>query len=160
MADTSEISALCERLAQAHQDKDADAIVGCYATDAIVYSLAPPLKDRIDLEGTREWLKTWDGPVRVDAEDIDLVVREDIAWSTALNRMTGTKTDGEHEDIWFRTTMCFRKIDGTWLIVHEHSSTPFYMDGSLKATMDLKPETSIVPDPNANAHGQDERRPA
>lgn len=135
-----DIVALCARLAQAHYDKDADAIVGCYAPDAVIYSLAPPLKDKIDLEGTREWLKTWDGPVVVGAEDVDLVVGEDMAWSTALNRMSGTKTDGTRDDIWFRATMCFRKIDGAWLIVHDHSSTPFYMDGSLKAAVDLQPE--------------------
>lgn len=138
--DRDEIIMLCQRLGEAHYEKDADAIVACYAADAVIYSLAPPLKDKIDLVGTREWLKTWDGPILLDAEDVDLVVGEDTAWSTALNRMRGTKTDGTREDIWFRTTMCFRKIDGDWRIVHDHSSTPFYMDGSLKAAIDLKPE--------------------
>jgi ketosteroid isomerase-like protein len=33
----------------------------------------------------------------------------------------------------------FRKIDGKWAIAHEHSSVPFYMDGSYKAAVDLKP---------------------
>jgi ketosteroid isomerase-like protein len=28
---------------------------------------------------------------------------------------------------------------GAWQIVHEHISTPFYMDGSLKAAVDLTP---------------------
>ena len=26
-----------------------------------------------------------------------------------------------------------------WKIMHEHSSVPFYMDGSFKAAVDLKP---------------------
>lgn len=142
--DYDEITALCRRLGQAHHDKDAGAIVGCYAIDAVIYSLAPPLKDKIDHAGTIAWLATWDGPITFDAEDVDLVVGDGLAWSTALNRMRGTKTDGTKEDIWFRTTMCFRKIDGAWRIVHDHSSTPFYMDGSLKAAVDLKPPTLVA----------------
>ena len=36
-------------------------------------------------------------------------------------------------------TLGFRKIDDEWTITHEHSSVPFYMDGSFKAAIDLKP---------------------
>ncbi len=142
--DRQDIEALCRRLGQAHHDKDAGAIVDCYAPDAVVYSLAPPLKDKIDPEGMAEWLATWQGPVLVDAEDVDLVIGPEIAWSTALNRIRGTKKNGTKEDIWFRTTMCFRKVDGEWKIAHDHSSTPYYMDGSLKAAVDLKPVSSLA----------------
>src|SRR5262249_19095659 len=44
-------------------------------------------------------------------------------------RMRG-RQGGEHRDIWFRATMGLRKTGGRWLIVHDHSSVPFYMDGS------------------------------
>jgi hypothetical protein len=37
------------------------------------------------------------------------------------------------------THSCFRKIDEEWKIVHEHESVLFYMDGSFKAAVDLKP---------------------
>jgi ketosteroid isomerase-like protein len=53
--------------------------------------------------------------------------------------MRGTRTGGEKTDLWFRHTVCFRKVDGTWKIVHFHESVPFYMDGSYKAAIDLKP---------------------
>jgi ketosteroid isomerase-like protein len=46
------------------------------------------------------------------------------------------ETRDEH---WFRQTLCFRKINGAWTIVHEHESVPFYMDGSFRAAIDLKP---------------------
>jgi ketosteroid isomerase-like protein len=42
-------------------------------------------------------------------------------------------------DLWFRSTLGLRKSDGVWRIVHEHTSTPFYMDGSFRAAVDLKP---------------------
>ncbi len=47
--------------------------------------------------------------------------------------------DGEKVDMWLRETLCFRKIDGRWLVTHEHASVPFYMDGSERAALDLKP---------------------
>lgn len=142
----SDIIALCQRLGRAHHDRDARAIVDCYAPGAVIYSLAPPLRDDITLEGIAAWLATWDGPIELDAEEVDLVVGDGIGWSTALNRIYGKKTDGTVEDLWFRTTMCFREFEGGWLIVHDHSSTPFYMDGSYRAAIDLKPDAGqIVP---------------
>ena len=53
--------------------------------------------------------------------------------------MIATTTKGPKIDIWFRHTLGFRKIDGRWKITHEHSLVPFYMDGSHKAAVDLKP---------------------
>ncbi|MGH3952300.1 MAG: hypothetical protein ACRDSE_24830 [Pseudonocardiaceae bacterium] len=35
-------------------------------------------------------------------------------------------------------TLGFRRDGETWLITHEHASTPFYMDGSFLAATDLK----------------------
>jgi PhnB protein len=42
-------------------------------------------------------------------------------------------------DIWIRATVCLRRIEGEWKIAHEHTSVPFYMDGSARAAVDLKP---------------------
>jgi ketosteroid isomerase-like protein len=41
--------------------------------------------------------------------------------------------------MWYRTTMCLQKASGQWRIVCDHSSVPFYMDGSYRAAVDLKP---------------------
>jgi ketosteroid isomerase-like protein len=51
----------------------------------------------------------------------------------------GTRTNGEETDVWVRVTACRRKINGKGLITHEHVSVPFYMDGSYRAAVDLKP---------------------
>ncbi len=53
--------------------------------------------------------------------------------------MTGRKTDGEVIDLWRRQTFGLKRVRGAWKIVHEHSSVPFYMDGSYRAAIDLKP---------------------
>lgn len=143
MTDMEEIVALYTRLGHAHRNKDAEGIVACYSRNALVFSLAPPLKNiGVNHDETASWLSTWDGPVIVGDENVEIVIEGEIAWKTALTNMQGVKTDGTEENLWYRSTMCLRKIDGEWLIVHDHSSTPFYMDGSLKAAVDLSPQSS------------------
>ena len=41
--------------------------------------------------------------------------------------------------LWFRVTLGLRKIDGRWLVTHEHESVPFEMDGSFRASIGLRP---------------------
>ena len=138
------IEALCRRLAEAHATKDADAIVGCYAPDAVVFNLAPPLGKRgLDRDEVAAWLTTWDGPIAIDTTDVELyvsgeVVSGEVGFSTAMTRMRG-RQGGEARDIWFRSTLCFRQTADGWRIVHEHTSVPFYMDGSYRAAIDLTP---------------------
>lgn len=93
-------------------------------------------------EGLTAWLATWDGPVRIDNQDADFAVQGDLAYISAINRMRGTQSDGTAVDLWFRTTMVFARREGRWRIVHEHSSVPFHMDGSLRAAVDLRPQNS------------------
>jgi ketosteroid isomerase-like protein len=62
-----------------------------------------------------------------------------VAFSHSLNRISGKRTNGEETDVWVRATACFRKMDGKWKVTHEHFSVPFYMDGSGRAAVDLKP---------------------
>jgi ketosteroid isomerase-like protein len=52
--------------------------------------------------------------------------------------MSGTKTNGEKPDLWFRTTVAYRKIDGDWRVTHVHESVPFDMT-TFQALLDLRP---------------------
>ena len=138
-ADRAEIEALFQQLGRAHADRDADAIVEAYAPDAVIYDLAPPLGRRgMNRDSVAVWLASWDGPIQIEARDADLTVDGDVAFASALNRMRGRQS-GEDRDLWYRTTICLRKTNGRWRIVHDHSSVPFYMDGSYRAAVDLKP---------------------
>jgi ketosteroid isomerase-like protein len=89
-------------------------------------------------DSVEAWLSGWDGPIHIDARDVNLTVDGDLAFVSALNRMRG-RIGGEDQDMWYRTTMCFQRIGERWRIVHDHSSVPFYMDGSYRAAVDLNP---------------------
>jgi uncharacterized protein (TIGR02246 family) len=138
-AQKAEIEALFQQLARAHADHDADAIVELYAPDVVIYDLSPPLvRHGMDRDSVAAWLAGWDGPIRIDPRDVNLSIDGNLAFVSALNRMRG-RQGGEDQDIWYRTTMCLRKMSGQWRIVCDHSSVPFYMDGSYRAAVDLKP---------------------
>jgi len=135
----AEIEALFQKLEKAHIDHDADAIVEAYAQDAVIFDLAPPLERRgMNRDSVAAWLAGWEGPIQIDAREVNLTVDGDLAFVSALNKMRG-RIDGEDQDMWYRTTMCLRKINRRWRIVCDHSSVPFYMDGSYRAAVDLKP---------------------
>ena len=137
--DRAEIEALFQKLASAPANHDAEAIVEAYAPDAVMFDLAPPLGRRgMNRDKVVAWLAGWDGPIQIDARDVSLTVGGNLAFVSALNRMRG-RQGGEDQDLWYRTTMCLQKMDGRWHITCDHSSVPFYMDGSYRAAVDLQP---------------------
>ena len=120
--------------------KNADGVMAHYAPDSVTFDLAPPLiSTGADAKGLQAWFATWPGPIGYEIRDLNITAGDDAAFCHSLNRLSGTKTDGEKADVWFRQTLCFRKIGGEWKIAHQHESVPFYMDGSYLAAVDLKP---------------------
>ena len=141
--DAEQISNLLEGYAAAIRAKDAHATVAFYTHDVVAFDLAPPLRiptnDVRDPKYIQRWFDTWDGPIETEGRDLELVVGDDVAYASELRHMTGTKTDGEAVDLWFRSTACLRRDDGGWKIAHIHNSVPFAMDGSDRALLDLEP---------------------
>jgi uncharacterized protein (TIGR02246 family) len=142
-ANEAEIRALIEVQVKAHRDKDAKAVLASFAPDSVTFDLAPPLRHpgagpRTEKD-LAEWFKTWQGPVGVEPRDFKIVADDSLAFCHGLIRITGTKTGGERADLWARQTVCLEKINGAWTIMHDHTSVPFYMDGSYKAAIDLEP---------------------
>ena len=135
----AQIRSLIEDWAAALRAKDVSRVMSHQTADATQFTLAPPL---ISTDGTDElqsWFDNWRGPIGFETRDQAIVARDGIAFSHGLIRMTATSVGGEEADLWFRLTLGFRKIEGTWKIVHTHESVPFYMDGSYRAAIDLKP---------------------
>jgi len=136
----NEILELIDAARKARYDKDADAIEALYAPGAALFSLAPPLlHEGLDVEATRDWLDSWDGPIVIDAKDFQVKVSGDDAFAYGFMKMTGKKRVEGPISFWMRETLCLHRENGRWLIVHEHTSVPFYMDGSARGAFDLQP---------------------
>ena len=142
--DETRIRALIDDHVDAMRAGDADRLVAHYTPDAVTYTLAPPLRhtgpEARDPDGLRAWFATFDGPVDYEVRELAVTAGGDVAFCSSLNRLSATPGGTtESFDLWFRATLCLRKEGGGWLIAHEHTSTPFYMDGSFLAATDLQP---------------------
>jgi uncharacterized protein (TIGR02246 family) len=140
--DEAEIRAVVDGWVKAISAKDIDAVMSHYAADIVTFDLAPPLQytgaDALK-KSLEAWFPTFRGPVGYEIRDLCITTGDDVAFCRSQNRISGARTDGEDTNVWVRATVGLRKIDGKWLIVHEHLSVPFYMDGSDRAALDLKP---------------------
>ena len=139
--DEAEILDLVERMLKANHDKDAAAFAAPFTSDAAVFNLAPPLVHHgIDLEEKQAWYESWSTPVDLESRDLKVTVSGNLAFCHGYLRMTGTKKGAEGPvNFWMRETLCLERIGGEWKIVHEHTSVPFYMDGTLRPAFDLEP---------------------
>jgi ketosteroid isomerase-like protein len=66
--------------------------------------------------------------------DMQVVVRDDLAVAWGLNRMANRSDDGNDEVVWSRGTRVFRRVDGRWMMVHQHVSFPVDPATGLAAT--------------------------
>jgi uncharacterized protein (TIGR02246 family) len=129
--------------AAAVRAKDVDRAITYYAADVVSFDLAPPLQyaGREALrKNLAEWFPTFQGPIGYDVHNLSITAGGDVAFCRSLNRISGTRTNGEKTDVWVRATIGCRRVGGRWLITHEHASVPFQMDGSDRAAIDLRPE--------------------
>ena len=140
--DAGELSRMIHAWTEAVHARDADAAVADYADDVRNFDLAPPLQHRgrkTIRDNLQGWFATFSGPVGSELRDLKIETGGDVAFAHGFNRIHGRRTDGSETSVWIRLTLCFRKIGGAWKVTHEHTSVPFYMDGSLKAAVDLTP---------------------
>jgi ketosteroid isomerase-like protein len=140
--DEARIRQIVEQKEAATGAQDAEGMVAHYDPEVVQFSLAPPLRqasaDARSVEATRQWLDGLPGKVRLEVRDLDVTVGGDVAFCHSLNRMV-SEGGSEGFSLWFRSTLGLRRIDGDWVITHEHQSTPFDMDGSFRASVDLEP---------------------
>jgi ketosteroid isomerase-like protein len=141
--DDAKIRELVNDWAESVRTRNADRAVSSYAPELTSFNVAPPLRARLTKNQYRDnlaaWFDSFDGPMSFEVRDLEVMVGDDVAFAHSVNRVGGKKKNGEKDDIWVRATIGFSRINGKWLVVHEHVSVPFYMDGSFKAAVDLKP---------------------
>jgi ketosteroid isomerase-like protein len=139
--DEADIRQRLESLVAAIRDTDLQAAMAFYAPEMVAFDVEPPLKHVGAEAKRRNWaaaFAVYQRPIGYEVRDLTITVSGDMAVTHSLNRITGTLKNGGAADLWLRSTTCFRKIDGDWLIVHDHASVPFNpQTGS--AFVDLEP---------------------
>ena len=64
------------------------------------------------------------GPLGYEVSELNVDAEGDLAFAHSLNHVSGTLAHGNKSDLWVRWTACFRRINGVWLVVHDHVSVP------------------------------------
>jgi ketosteroid isomerase-like protein len=139
-SDVGAIRAIIAAIEAAYHAKDAAAIARHYAPGAVIADLAPPLRRRgLDVSATQAWLDGWDGPVELTTHELEIHVDGNLALCHGFLHTRARTRSGEQEAWWSRITVALARAPAGWRIIHEHSSVPFHMDGSLRAAIDLEP---------------------
>jgi ketosteroid isomerase-like protein len=140
--DQADIRALEDRFITAFKAKDVNAIMACYVPDQslIVFDVSPPRqytgapaykKDFEDL------FAAFPGPADGTTTDLDITVGGDVGYGRSVQHVTLTGKDGKKMELTVRVTDGYKKINGQWLIAHEHVSVPVDL-ATLKPDLDSK----------------------
>jgi uncharacterized protein (TIGR02246 family) len=131
--DAAALKALEQNFVEAFRAKDVRRIMSCFAPgqDLLVFDLSTPRQHASHDAYTRDWegfATRSAGPLTVTMSD--LVVRTDggdIAYSHSIVHVAGKTTNGRAMDHNARVTHVYERINGSWLIAHEHVSVPIDM---------------------------------
>lgn len=122
-----EIQAAIEQWGQALFEKDLEAMHQDYDPDN--YRLFDVGTTMEGVETTKQlWqqcLPFFDAP-KVVYQNMVIRATDDMAVAHFNSQVTGTVEPMPEamQNLWMRGTVCFQKIDGRWLCIHEHISMP------------------------------------
>jgi uncharacterized protein (TIGR02246 family) len=125
--DAAAIRGLIEAWAAAVRRRDIDAILQRHAPDFVMFDVPPPFEIR-GLEGYRkswELFFSWsDDPIPYDIHSLNITAGSEVAFAVATLGCAEPGPDGKPKPLDFRLTVGLRKIDGKWVVTHEHHSVP------------------------------------
>ena len=127
--------------AAAVRAKDPGPLAARQAPDIVLFNVVPPLrmhgKDGVVAQ-TQAWFDAYESAIGYEVTELHAEAAGDLGFCSFLYHVSGTMTGGTKVDMWVRATLCCRRVNGAWLITHDHESVPF--DGATgRAVLDLTP---------------------
>ena len=139
--DEAAIRRRTDTLVEAVRAMDLETVKTIYAPDLVSFDIVPPLRHLGAEAKWKNWVDVftvYQRPLGYEIRDLTIFVGEDVAFGYSLNRISGTLKNGNKNENWVRWTACFRKVNGHWLIAHDHVSVPVdFASGS--AMLNLTP---------------------
>ena len=143
-----EVAATRAAWLEAFESQDLERMMSFYVDDIYSYDLmaAPEAAGpAMAFDGEPIWRDNWvaffelfEEDLKVTIDDLTVYQSGDIATVRGLTRLEGTVAGGPFYDVWVRETNVLRRIDGEWLVVHDHVSVPIdFATG--EALMELAP---------------------
>jgi ketosteroid isomerase-like protein len=94
----------------------------------VIFDVLPPMKYESADSYRRSW-EDWEPDTRGEAvfnlENLTITAVRDLAFAHSFIRCGGTFPDGRTFQDLVRATFCLRKVDGSWMVEHQHVSKPY-----------------------------------
>ncbi|HOZ26949.1 MAG TPA: nuclear transport factor 2 family protein [Hyphomonadaceae bacterium] len=125
----AEVRGVFDRWLKAVQTRNLDGVTDGHDDDIVMFDVADPPQ----LNGIDEYRDIWEnffpwfGAKGIfEPSELTITAGDDVAFSHCLVRCIGSTPSEVEKPI--RLTLCYRKIDGEWLIVHEHHSVAWELE--------------------------------
>ena len=140
-ATLADVKAVLDGRVEASRTRDIDRLMSLYSPDIVYFDIIPPHQ----FTGTDEvrqnflrWFAEYQGDIQLETHDLSVAVSDDVAFAHMLHPDSGTRRSGRDVTVWVRASVCLQRIDGRWLITHEHVSFPIDPEG-WRAVVDAAP---------------------
>jgi uncharacterized protein (TIGR02246 family) len=120
------IKEIIENWAKAVRARDIEAILIYHSPDILLFDVPGPIVQSKGIEAYREsWEQTfysWYGDDgQFEVTELNITAGDDVAFCTGIINCSGTE-NGNKVSIKVRLTVGLKKINGQWIIMHEHHS--------------------------------------
>jgi uncharacterized protein (TIGR02246 family) len=128
MNDEAAIRALITRWADAVHAGNLDAVLADHDPDIVMFDVPPPYDGLRGIDAYRDSWPPFFEWQRQGAEfeivELDVTAGDDVAFAWALLRCGKPEEFEANPDNRLRLTIGLRKVNGRWVVTHEHHSFP------------------------------------
>lgn len=118
---------IIENWAEAVCKVDMNGVLANHTNDILLFDVPASLQSKEVEAYKKSWEMyfSWSQKLGVFVvSELEIIAGNDVAFCHGLITCTGTDNNNLKEEYKVRLTMCFRKINGQWLIKHEPHSLP------------------------------------
>ncbi|KAA0911205.1 SgcJ/EcaC family oxidoreductase [Pusillimonas sp. ANT_WB101] len=145
----AEIVACLDSWSEAVKTKNVEAVLALYLPDVVAFDAIQALQ----FKGIKAYGEHWEKCMAMcplgmvfEASQREIQLDGNLAVVHELVHCGTVDEQGKEEAGWARKTASLRKVDGHWLIAHEHFSVPFDMlTGRVMNELDPNAETAGTP---------------
>jgi uncharacterized protein (TIGR02246 family) len=127
--DTNQIRTLIESWADAVHVGDLETVVTDHADDIVMFDVPPPDDGIRGIDAYRDaWPPFFEwqlGGASFEIVELDVTAGDDVAFAWALLRCGTPEELASDPANRLRLSIGLRKVDGRWIVAHEHHSFPY-----------------------------------
>lgn len=123
-----EVRTVLEEWAAATRQSRRDEVLKNHSANLVIFDVLPPMK----YESAESYRRSWDdwqpdtqGEAVFDLENLTITAGNDVAFAHSFIHCGGTLSDGRTFQDLVRATFCLRKVNGSWMVEHQHVSKPY-----------------------------------